>query len=157
MMAKAALPWLCALALVGCAKAPTELLVTVLADATVILPVTSLSIEVTDATGNHLKGGTFISLAAPPPDAFVAAFAFPATLQVALPSNAPIGEVFIVVEGSDPTTTPYVLARGIGAGTVAPETTMQGTVTLTAVPLPVPDGGVPDASDDAELDAAAPL
>ena len=136
-------------ALSGCAKDPTEILITVSADATLTLPVTSLAVSVTDSAGTILGGGMFVYLAAPPAGADVAPYVFPATIQVALLSDARAGEVAITAEASDPTTTDYVLARGVGAGTVAPRSTTQGTVTLTAVAPPPPDGGVVDGADDA--------
>jgi hypothetical protein len=143
----------CALAggaLSGCAKDPTEILITVSADSSLTLPVTSLAVSVTDPAGRSLGGGVFIYLAAPPAGAPVAPYVFPATIQVALSSDAPAGDVAITVEASDPTTTDYVLARGVGAGTVAARSTTQGAVTLTAVAPPAPDGGVVDGTDDAE-------
>ena len=139
------------LALAGCAKAPTEIIVTVTADPAVTRPITSMAAYVTDTAGLLLGGGMFISLATPPADAEVASFYFPAQLQIALKSNAAAGEVGILIEGSDPTTDGAVIARGEGAGTVAPETTTQGAVTLLAVAPPVVDGGVPDADPDAAV------
>ena len=100
-----------------------------------------------------MGGGSFAALALAPADAQAASFYFPVQLQVGLPSNAAAGDVGILVEGSDPTTDGVVVARGVGAGKVAPQTTMQGTVTLLAVAPPVVDGGTPDASDDADPDA----
>jgi hypothetical protein len=145
---------LAALALDGCAKAPTEMIVTVQTDPAVTLPITSMAVSVTGAAEQYLGGGKFISLATPPADAEVAAFYFPAQLQITLASDSPAGDVSILIEGSDPTTDGVVTARGVGTGTVTPQATTQGTVTLLAVAPPVPDGGVPDASDDAEPDAA---
>jgi len=139
------------LALAGCAKAPTEIIVTVAADPAVTLPITSMFVDVTDGAGLHIGGGMFISLATPPADAEVAAFYFPAQLQVALTSDAAAGDVGILIEGSDPTTDGVVTARGLGTGTVAPETTTQGAVTLLAVAPPVTDGGVPDGEPDAAV------
>ena len=141
------------LALAGCAKAPTEILVTVSADPAVIVPITALTVAVTDANGGFLGGGSFAALALAPADAVAASFYFPVQLQVGLSGNVAAGDVGILVEGSDPTTDGAVVARGVGAGSVAPQTTMQGTVTLLAVAPPEVDGGMPDASDDAEPDA----
>ncbi|HEX2660434.1 MAG TPA: hypothetical protein VHU40_19270, partial [Polyangia bacterium] len=99
---------LAALALAGCAKDPTEIIVTIDADPAVTAPITSLAAYVSDATGAQLGGGMFISLATPPADAQVAAFYFPAQLQIALASSAAAGDVSISIEGSDPTTAPGV-------------------------------------------------
>jgi hypothetical protein len=143
---------LAVLALAGCAKAPTEILVTVSVDPAVVLPITSLTVTVTDAKGGLLGGGSFAALALAPADAEAASFYFPVQLQVGLPGNVATGDVGILIEGSDPTTDGVVIARGMGAGSVAPQTTMQGTVTLLAVAPPEVDGGVPDASGDAEPD-----
>ena len=141
------------LALAGCAKAPTEILVTVSVDPAVVLPITSLTVAVSDANGSPLGGGSFAALALAPADAVAASFSFPVQLQVGLPSNVATGDVGILIEGSDPTTDGVVIARGVGTGSVAPQTTMQGTVTLLAVAPPEVDGGMPDGGDDADPDA----
>src|SRR5512144_2190163 len=92
---------LAALALTGCAKSPTEMIVTVQADPAVTLPITSMAVSVRTAADLYLGGGMFISLATPPPDAEAAAFYFPAQLQVSLASDSPAGDVSILIEGSD--------------------------------------------------------
>ena len=116
----------------GCAKDPTELLLTVSVDSTVTQQITSILVTVNGATGgtSHI----FQSLAAPAADAFIPAFYFPTSLDLLITKDGVAGDAQIVVEASDPTISDTVLARGALAATITAAKTTTASVVLTAVP-----------------------
>jgi hypothetical protein len=166
--ANAALAFALACAAAGCAKDPTELLITVSLDGTSARPITSLDVTL-DAPGGRVAR-RFASVGAVPDDADVASFAFPAYLDYLISNDATAisGAVTVTVEARDPLTADTLLAHGMGMATVVRNKTTATTVALTldAPPVTEPDGGVSDgagadglptddaAADDAGTDAA---
>lgn len=116
----------------GCAQSPTELFVSVSADATVPSHLTSMHVTVTGTSGQTSRD--FQSLSAPADDAAVPDFSLPTVLVLQLTRDGVSGPVEIRVDASDPTMTgDTVLATGSVAATLPAHQTTQASVVLTAV------------------------
>ena len=121
----------------GCAKDPTEVLLTVGVDTTVTQQITSLLVTLSWPTGTTSR--VYQSLGAPAADADIPQFYFPALLDILLTADGVSGETQILVEGSDPTISDTVLANGTVTVPVASDKTTTTSVVLTAVPPPPTD------------------
>jgi len=122
------------LATTGCAKDPTELILTLTVDGTPPRPITSLEIKL-DAAGVKTSR-LFAALAYAPADASVAPFTFPVRIRYLIPNEAIRGVVDVTVEGSDPTVSAAVVAAGMGQGVVQDHKTTTAAVALQVITSP---------------------
>ena len=134
----------------GCSKAPTVVLLTVSADATVP-PVASIRVTLVQPKGNAMR--TFRSLLADT-DAGAEPFVFPAPIEF-LFSDGVDDEATILVEGLDYMANNAVVARGMGTTHVKPQASVTAEVTISGVAGESSgDGGTTDGGADS--DAANP-
>jgi hypothetical protein len=122
----------------GCAKDPTELVLTVTLDGTPARPITSFEVTL-DAAGVKTSR-LFEALGPLPADAYVPPFVFPATIRYLVPNGGIRGVVGVTVNGSDPLTNTAVLATGTGEALVQDHKTTSATIALNTV-APPDDGG----------------
>jgi len=124
----------------GCAKDPTELVLTLTLDGTPVRPVTAFKVTL-DAAGTKISKG-FVALALAPADADIAPFGFPATIRYLIASGTIDGVVDVTVDGgdTDPITNATLLATGTGQALVQVNKTTAATIALSAV-TPPDNGG----------------
>lgn len=121
---------------VGCAKDPTELILTLTVDGTPARPITAFKVTL-DAAGVKTSRG-FVALALAPADADIGSFTFPATIRYLIPSGTIGGVVDVSVEGgdSDPITSATLLATGTGQALVQDQKTTSATIALDLISPP---------------------
>ena len=124
----------------GCAKDPTELVLTLTLDGTPARPITAFKVTL-DAAGTKISKG-FVAVALAPADADIAPFGFPATIRFLIASGTVDGVVGVTVDGgdTDPITSANLLATGTGQALVQTHKTTAATIALAAV-MPPDNGG----------------